>query len=58
MDAGGNNPNSVYNASMSGKDRGGISFTSGNASGSKYAVRSNMYDKPVNYVSWFDAARG
>jgi formylglycine-generating enzyme required for sulfatase activity len=37
--------------------RGGISFTSGNASGSKYAVRSNMGDKPVNYVSWFDAAR-
>jgi formylglycine-generating enzyme required for sulfatase activity len=37
--------------------RGGISFTSGAASGSKYAVKSNMGDKPVNYVSWFDAAR-
>ena len=37
--------------------RGGISFTSGAASGSKYAIRTDMGDKPVNYVSWFDAAR-
>ena len=57
VDASGTNPNSVYNGRMGGSERGGISFTSGNASGSKYAVRSNMGDKPVNYVSWFDAAR-
>jgi len=57
VDAGGTNPNSVYNASMGSDPRGGIFFTSGAASGSKYAVRSNMGDKPVNYVSWFDAAR-
>jgi len=57
VDAGGTNPNSVYNTNMGSNARGGISFTSGNASGSKYAVRSNMGDKPVNYVSWFDAAR-
>ena len=57
VDASGTNPNSVYNTDMGGNARGGISFTSGNASGSKYAVRSNMGDKPVNYVSWFDAAR-
>ena len=25
--------------------------------GNRYAVRSNMGDKPVNFVSWFDAAR-
>ena len=57
VDASGTNPNSVYNADMGSDARGGISFTSGNASGSKYAIRSNMGDKPVNYVSWFDAAR-
>jgi len=57
VDTSGTNPNSVYNASMGSNDLGGISFTSGAASGSKYATKSNMGDKPVNYVSWFDAAR-
>ncbi len=57
MDASGTNPNSVYNTNMGSNARGGIRFTSGNASGSKYAVKTNMGDKPVNYVSWFDAAR-
>jgi formylglycine-generating enzyme required for sulfatase activity len=57
VDAGGTNPNSVYNTDMGSDARGGISFTSGNAPGSKYAIRSNMGDKPVNYVNWFDAAR-
>ena len=57
VDTSGTNPYSVYNANMGSNARGGISFTSGNASGSKYAARSNMGDKPVNYVSWFDAAR-
>ena len=57
VDANGTNPNSVYSASMGSNARGGISFTSGNASGSKYAIKTDMGDKPVNYVSWFDAAR-
>ena len=57
VDPTGTNPNSVYNANMGSNPYGGISFTSGNASGSKYAIRSNMGDKPVNYLSWFDAAR-
>jgi len=57
VDASGTNPNSVYNADMDGDPRGGISFTSGAASGSKYAVKTDMSDKPVNFVSWFDAAR-
>ena len=57
VDPTGTNPNSVYNASMGSDARGGISFTSGSASGSKYAAKTNMGDKPVNYVSWFDAAR-
>ncbi len=57
VDASGTNPTSVYNTSMGSNARGGISFTSGNASGSKYAIRTNMGNKPVNFVSWFDAAR-
>jgi len=51
IDPDGSNPNSVYNASM------GISLTSGAASGFKYAAKANMGNKPVVYVSWFDAAR-
>jgi formylglycine-generating enzyme required for sulfatase activity len=47
---------SLFNASMGSSARGGI--TQSGASGSySYAVRSNMGDKPVNFVSWFDAAR-
>ena len=57
VDPNGTNPNLVYSASMGSDARGGISFTSGAASGSKYAVKTNMGDKPVNFVSWFDAAR-
>ncbi len=57
VDAGGTNPNSIYNASMDSDARGGISFTSGAASGSKYAAKTNMGDKPVNFVSFFDVAR-
>jgi formylglycine-generating enzyme required for sulfatase activity len=57
VDPSGTNPNSVYNTSMGSNVRGGISFTSGAASGNKYAVKTNMGDKPVNFVSWWDAAR-
>ncbi|MBL6832637.1 MAG: SUMF1/EgtB/PvdO family nonheme iron enzyme [Pirellulales bacterium] len=47
---------SLYNTSMASNDRGGI--TRNGSSGSyNYAVKANMGDKPVNYVSWFDAAR-
>ena len=37
--------------------RGGITYTSGAASGSKYTIRTSLGDKPVNYVSWYDSAR-
>jgi len=57
VDPSGTNPNRVYNTFMGSNARGGISFTSGAASGSKYAVKTNMSDKPVTFVSWFDAAR-
>ena len=47
---------SLYNADMGSNDRGGIA-QSGSSGGYTYAVRTNMGDKPVNYVNWFDAAR-
>jgi formylglycine-generating enzyme required for sulfatase activity len=56
VDAGGTNPNSVYDTRMGSNVRGGITNT-GTTNGSRYAVKTNMGDKPVNYVSWFDAAR-
>ena len=47
---------SLYNARMGSNALGGI--TQSGASGSyTYAAKSDMGDKPVNYVSWFDAAR-
>ena len=60
-DPNGTNPNSIYNASM-GTDLiiAGISYTSGASAGSKYAVINNGGDssnRPITYVSWFDAAR-
>ncbi len=50
-------PNSIYNTSMGNDDRGGITYTPGAASGAKYTIRTSMGDKPVNFVSWYDAAR-
>ena len=47
---------SLYNASMGSDPRGGIT-RSGTSGSYSYAVRTNMGDKPVNFVSWFDAAR-
>jgi sulfatase modifying factor 1 len=47
---------SLYNVSMGSAARGGI--TRSGASGSyNYAAKTDMGNKPVNYVSWFDAAR-
>ncbi len=47
---------SLYNANMGSNARGGI--TQSGALGSyTYSVKPNMGDKPVNYLSWFDAAR-
>lgn len=49
-------PYSLYNTSMGSDARGGIT-RSGSSGSYTYSVRSNMGDKPVNFVSWFDAAR-
>ena len=47
---------SLYNASMGSDARGGIT-RSGTSGAYTYAAKPNMGDKPVIYVSWFDAAR-
>ena len=47
---------SLYNADMGINARSGIT-QSGSSGSYTYAVKTDMGDKPVNYVSWFDAAR-
>jgi formylglycine-generating enzyme required for sulfatase activity len=48
---------SLYvNFGMGNNARGGIT-RSGSSGSYIYSVKANMGDKPVNYVSWFDAAR-
>jgi formylglycine-generating enzyme required for sulfatase activity len=50
------NTYSLYNSSMGSNAGGGIT-QSGTSGAYTYAVKTDMGDKPVNYVSWFDAAR-
>jgi formylglycine-generating enzyme required for sulfatase activity len=57
VDPTGTNPNGIYNTLMSSDARGGIAFDSLAANGLKYSVKANMGNKPVNFVSWYDAAR-
>ncbi len=49
-------PYSLYTPEMGNNARGGIT-RSGSAGTYSYSVKTNMGDKPVNYVTWFDAAR-
>ena len=49
-------PNGLYNVSMGSDTRGGITRT-GTDGNYSYSVKTNMGNKPVNYVSWYDAAR-
>ncbi len=48
--------NALYNTSMGSDARGGIT-RSGSSGSFTYSVKANMADKPVNYTSWYDAAR-
>jgi formylglycine-generating enzyme required for sulfatase activity len=58
VDAGGSNTLALYNASMdTDATLGGISFVVGNAAGSKYVVKAGFENKPVVYVSFWDALR-
>jgi formylglycine-generating enzyme required for sulfatase activity len=49
-------PSGLFNANMGSDPRGGIA-RSGTAGSFTYAVRPNMGNKPVCFVSFFDAAR-
>ncbi len=49
-------PNNLYNSNMGSSELGGIT-RSGSSGSFTYSVKPNMGNKPVNYVSWFDAAR-
>ena len=48
--------NSLFNENMGSDPRGGIT-RKGSSGSFTYELKPNMGDKPVNYVSWFDAAR-
>ena len=66
-DPNGTNPNGIYNSAgmASGLAIAGISYTSASSAGSKYAVigpSGTAYgqsgaNRPIAFVSWFDAAR-
>ena len=57
VDAAGNNPNSIYSASMGSSSNGGITFNGGAASGAKYSPKAGFESRPVTFVTWFSAAR-
>jgi formylglycine-generating enzyme required for sulfatase activity len=49
-------PLALYNANMGSDARGGIT-QSGSSGNFTYATRTDMGNKPVNFVSWYDAIR-
>ena len=51
-----NNQNVLYHFYMSSDQRGGIEFNSGEVVGRKYKSKSNMGNKPVNFITWYMAA--
>ena len=50
-------PLHLYDFGMSDPTYGGITYTSGAASGSKYSVMSGHGNHPVNWVTWYDTIR-
>jgi formylglycine-generating enzyme required for sulfatase activity len=62
VDPGGINPHDLYNPNMTNATgfavvKGGIDYDPAAADGAKYAAKPNYGDKPVNYVTFHDAAR-
>jgi hypothetical protein len=57
VDPHGENLFNLYNPSMTSNGIGGITYNAGAAAGAKYSIKTGMGNKPVNYVSWMDAAR-
>ncbi len=49
-------PQGLFNGLMASDPRGGI-LRNGTAGAWSYALKPNMANKPVNFVSWLDAAR-
>lgn len=49
-------PHGLFDEDMEDDDRGGITRTGG-PGGYAYSTRSDMGDKPVNFVTWYDALR-
>jgi formylglycine-generating enzyme required for sulfatase activity len=56
-DATGVNSLALYDSRMTSDARGGINFAAGNPNGLKYSAKTDMGNKPVNYVSWHDSIR-
>lgn len=60
VDPAGSNAKLLYNTNMSATNpvaKGGINLDVNAAAGSKYSTKANFADKPINYVSFYDAAR-
>ncbi|MGF1530924.1 MAG: formylglycine-generating enzyme family protein [Puniceicoccaceae bacterium] len=57
VDPTGANALGLYSSSMQTDQRGGIRFTAAAPAGSKYSTKLNFDDKPVNFVTYYDAAR-
>lgn len=67
VDPNGTNPRGVYSGLMTSNANGGIDFSSGATAGSKYSVKAggptgapvgtSFGSMPVNFVTWFSAAR-
>jgi sulfatase modifying factor 1 len=53
----GADPLGLYSSDMNDSFYGGINYDPGAANGTKYSVLGGDGDHPVNYVTWFDAAR-
>jgi len=57
VDQGGTNSYNLYAAAQATNLRYGINYDSGAAGGGKYSSKPDFANKPVGFVSWFDAAR-
>jgi formylglycine-generating enzyme required for sulfatase activity len=57
VDPEGLNPQEIYNSQMEFDFVGGILYSSSEPNGAKYSLKPNMGNKPVNFVSWWSAAR-
>ena len=47
----------LWNSNMATSTFGGINFVANNSNGTKYSLIAGRENHPVNYVTWYDAAR-